>query len=412
MWIARCVAQRLVNHTLVPHATTSGMRRHRRPSRGVRRLRAIGLVACLAVLAIAIAAVTLRSTHVKPEGPPVDAASDDDQTPEGISDRFPNTATITRADYRYSVIPGGAFNERELRRAITADPVVAAHYTQLDQSRIRSEIVARDRFVHVSYRKGNQIFWTKKKLLLRRGETILTDGTTQIRARCGNCISEEPLAPTAQEDPDIIEFDRLTDDTPELDSGTIEVGFAQPVAPKPTHLSGGAVADPVQQDARLRRSIGEGLAPSGSAGGLGGGLPFAQPIPTGTDGSPSASGRRSSPRPTPPPAALPQPTSSPVVAPTSVLPFVPGFVSLSDNSFLRSDGSAPPLDEIIRVTAGLNATVANDPLDLPHSGEPINPVPVPEPGTLLMVGGGVAAVVRKLRARARDTEPGTLRSYF
>jgi hypothetical protein len=91
---------------------------------------------------------------------------------------------------------------------------------------------------------------------------------------------------------------------------------------------------------------------------------------------------------------------------------VPGFVSLSDNSFLRSDGSAPPLDEIIRVTAGLNATVANDPLDLPHSGEPINPVPVPEPGTLLMVGGGVAAVVRKLRARARDTEPGTLRSYF
>jgi hypothetical protein len=383
------------------------MRRHLRPSRRVRSFRAIALVACLAVLAIVIAAVTLRSTRVEPEVPPVDVASDDDRTPEGISNRFQNTATITRADYRYSVIPGGAFNERELRRAITADPVVAAHYTRLDQSRIRAEIVARDRFVHVSYRKGNQIFWTKKKLLLRRGETILTDGTTQIRARCGNCISEEALAPTAREEPDVVEFDRLTDDTPELNSGTIDVGFAQPVAPNPAHLSGGAVVDPVQQDARLQRSIGEGWASSGSAGGLGGGLPFARAIPTGTDGSPSASGRGSSLRPTSPPAAIPQPTSSPVVAPTSRLPFATGieFVSLSDNSSLSSDGSVPPLGEIIRGTAGPHSIVASDPLDLPPSGEPVNPVPVPEPGTLLMVGGGVAALVRKLRARAGTRSP-------
>ena len=120
----------------------------------------------------------------------------------------------------------------ELRRAITADPVVAAHYAKLDRSRIRTEIVPRDRFVHVSYRKGNQVFWTKKKVLLRRGETILTDGTTQIRARCGNCISEEPLAPTAADEPDVVEFDRLTDAS-ELRSGTIAVGFAESAAQKP-----------------------------------------------------------------------------------------------------------------------------------------------------------------------------------
>jgi hypothetical protein len=72
---------------------------------------------------------------------------------------------------------------------------------------------------------------------------------------------------------------------------------------------------------------------------------------------------------------------------------VPGidFVSLGDNSFPRSDGSSPPLDEIIRMSIEPDPFPTDDPLELPHSGEPVNPVPVPEPGTLLMVAGGVTA---------------------
>jgi hypothetical protein len=90
------------------------------------------------------------------------------------------TTAAERLVYKYSVIPGGAFNSDELQRAL-ADPVVAAHYKKVDPANIRVETVPADRYVHVSYRKGDAILWSKKKVLLRKGEKILTDGTTQIR---------------------------------------------------------------------------------------------------------------------------------------------------------------------------------------------------------------------------------------
>jgi hypothetical protein len=45
----------------------------------------------------------------------------------------------------------------------------------------------------------------------------------------------------------------------------------------------------------------------------------------------------------------------------------------------------------------LGPTVTDPPDILP--AEPVNPVPVPEPGTFLLVGGGVAALVRTFRTR-------------
>ena len=64
----------------------------------------------------------------------------------------------------------------------------------------------------MSYRIGDTIYWTKKPLRLRRGEAILTDGVTEIRARCGNCLSLEPLLPTSDEEPEPYEFEALLND--------------------------------------------------------------------------------------------------------------------------------------------------------------------------------------------------------
>ena len=112
-----------------------------------------------------------------------------------------------RRVYRYSVVPGGVRTPAEVVRAIAGDPVVAAHYAGLDTSRLRVERLAQPLSAHVSYRIGDQVYWTGRKLQLPAGEEVLTDGDTAVRARCGNLISTVRRTPTFAGEPEEAEFD-------------------------------------------------------------------------------------------------------------------------------------------------------------------------------------------------------------
>lgn len=103
--------------------------------------------------------------------------------------------------YPYSVIPGGVHSAQQLRNAIAHDPLVAALYANFDLSRAHVIRLKRDRQVYVSYRFGDHIYWTKKRLLLRAGETVISDGKHEARTRCGNRISETPVEPVSQNEP-------------------------------------------------------------------------------------------------------------------------------------------------------------------------------------------------------------------
>jgi hypothetical protein len=118
--------------------------------------------------------------------------------------------------FNYSVIPGGARNQRELARAINLDPVVADHYRDVDRATMRPVFVRSDRLAYVSYRLHDRVYWTKHRVRIFQGERILTNGQTEIRARCGNCISMSPLLPTSDEEPPPPEFDALIDDVAPL----------------------------------------------------------------------------------------------------------------------------------------------------------------------------------------------------
>jgi len=102
----------------------------------------------------------------------------------------------------YSVIPGGAADGTELRTAIAHDPVVAGHYLPFDLAKIHVIRLDRDRTMYVSYRMGDYVYWTKRKLLLPRGETLLTDGQHLARTRCGNRLSETAEVPTSLREPE------------------------------------------------------------------------------------------------------------------------------------------------------------------------------------------------------------------
>jgi hypothetical protein len=81
-----------------------------------------------------------------------------------------------RPVYPYSVIPGGAPTVDVLRQAINTDPVVRVHYANFNLARTHVVRLRVPRVAHVSYRLGNAVYWTKRAVVLKVGETVLTDG--------------------------------------------------------------------------------------------------------------------------------------------------------------------------------------------------------------------------------------------
>jgi hypothetical protein len=96
----------------------------------------------------------------------------------------------TRPVYPYSIVPGGIHDPKELERVFENDPVVAAHYRNFDFRRARIVQLTEDRTVYVSYRIAGRVYWTTKRVLLRRGEKVITDGKMTLRTRCGNQVSD------------------------------------------------------------------------------------------------------------------------------------------------------------------------------------------------------------------------------
>ena len=113
------------------------------------------------------------------------------------------------AVYRHSVIPGGVRQSSELTSALARDQFASVHYAKFDAANAYLVHVKAPRLVHVSYRMGDKIFWTKKKVRLPAGEALLTDGKTLVRARCGNRIADTPQATVSDKEPPPGELDML-----------------------------------------------------------------------------------------------------------------------------------------------------------------------------------------------------------
>ena len=106
-----------------------------------------------------------------------------------------------RPAYLYSVIPGGVASVEELRQAMENDPVVAREFKGFDFPRARLVQVSEKQLMHVAYRMGDKVYWTRKKVTLHPGEMLISDGKIVARTRCGNRVAATPLGPPAMVDP-------------------------------------------------------------------------------------------------------------------------------------------------------------------------------------------------------------------
>jgi hypothetical protein len=117
-------------------------------------------------------------------------------------------AEVPRVVYPYSVIPGGVRTPAELREVSAHDPAVGEHYAGFDFQRARVVNVQQARMVYLSYRIGDKIYWTTKKVSLHAGEKLITDGKITARTRCGNQVSALPQRKAFPQEPAIAEFDK------------------------------------------------------------------------------------------------------------------------------------------------------------------------------------------------------------
>lgn len=128
-----------------------------------------------------------------------------------------------RKVYPYSVVPGGVRDGQELKWAADHDPVVKAHYAGFDFDHAHIVRLALDRTAHVSYRIGNKVYWTRRRVKLKKGETLLTDGKMTARTRCANRVEDVPQKAISAEEPAAAKFDE-----PGLPEGTAVAGPPPP----------------------------------------------------------------------------------------------------------------------------------------------------------------------------------------
>jgi len=112
-----------------------------------------------------------------------------------------------RPVYPYSIVRGGIRNAQELKRAAEHDPVVASHYAGFDYDHARVVRLVLARTAYVSYRIGNRVYWTRRRVKLKKGETLLTDGKITARTRCANRVEEMPQQATSESEPPVAKFD-------------------------------------------------------------------------------------------------------------------------------------------------------------------------------------------------------------
>ncbi|MGA8493367.1 MAG: PEP-CTERM sorting domain-containing protein [Terriglobales bacterium] len=208
-----------------------------------------------------------------------------------------------RVVYPYSVIPGGVQTPDDLREVSDHDRIVGSHYAGFDFRNARIVELDQPRLVYLSYRMGDSIYWTAKRISLHKGEKLITDGKMTARFRCANRISETAQPVVSPVEPPAAKFEEP------FDGSVGQIPF-----PGDFNATG-----PAREYAGLGAAGPPTLISSGTAPFPGGGLPpiFPPPIPTGScppldikDELAAGSGKSNPcPHHKPPPPPVPEPAT-------------------------------------------------------------------------------------------------------
>lgn len=340
-------------------------------------------------------------------------------------------APAARRIYPYSIVPGGVASQADLARRVTADQVVARHYASFDIGKAHVVTNAKARAVHVSYRKGDKVYWTANKVMLAQGETLLSDGTSEIRGRCGNRISETAQLPVAMGEPTAAELDESMNVAPDpaAEGGLQNASFLLGEDGMPSGNPNAYTRFPTfaQNDAPPANPLTRtGMPPMPStSNGMGleptryltvaadptialpptteGSTAVTPDVPVGTD--PATPLTPSTPA-TPDTPFTPATPDVPVIPVTPIVPVVPAdpvtpFIPATPDSGTTPATPDAPAAPVTPGAPDTPVTPATPGTPVPPVKTPLPAADIPEPGTLWLIGAALVLLVFRTRKNER-----------
>jgi hypothetical protein len=205
---------------------------------------------------------------------------------EQVKLETPTVPKKARRVYRYALVPTGVHSLAEYYEALT-DPAVLQAYSQVEVGELHFERLKSPLCGYVAFKREAFVQWTKRCVVIKAGEEVLTDGHHMILARCGNLVSVMPRGPEGS--PGVVvstledTFPALYPARPSLVAATPSVGAAapepdsaptavMPLAPTPTPVGvaplpgssccgGGISVAPVSQPKPVAMADGDDVFP-------------------------------------------------------------------------------------------------------------------------------------------------------
>ncbi len=137
--------------------------------------------------------------HSAAEQAQMPAYSQDANTQESLD--LSAASQPQRPIFPYSIVPGGVRDARELQSVASHDPVVAQHYSDFRIAAAHTVRLEKPLEMYVSYRRNNNVYWTRNRMVIPAGETLISDGENLARVRCGNRLSAIAAKPVSVSEP-------------------------------------------------------------------------------------------------------------------------------------------------------------------------------------------------------------------
>jgi hypothetical protein len=117
-------------------------------------------------------------------------------------------APVVHASFRalnFALLRGGFTSVDEFFERVQEDPILHSFYGDCSDRNASMHPLAEDVTVFTTFRKNNQIKWSKKPLLVHKGEYVMTFCGKTVLARCGNLVSMAAMQPSEDVPPALLE---------------------------------------------------------------------------------------------------------------------------------------------------------------------------------------------------------------